>query len=444
MKSNLQIRFVRSMFIAMTLSLPQAAMANPVLPTGTWVSVGPSLSWGGDIFTAGLAVNPVDPSIIYLCVSFYNASTQKYAGLWKTTDAGSTWQKVGKIVSGPKCSDTIDEPIQIRIDPQNPQHLWAADGVRGCSGGLWESNDGGNTFSMPPAFSAKADNSVGGWTIDAYDVEIDPADSKHVLVAFHSGFENSGHAGVLETKDGGQTFIRHYPIPGVNGAGHGIFFLSNPALGVGNGNTWLLETQGDGSFRTTDGGNTWAPVTTNNLEHGGGQIYYTQAGVLYSGGYPHPMRSTDNGATWTTLIPNQNAGYLCIIGDGTTLFTGVHAQVAPPGGRAILTSPESDGLNWTNYNNQLFAGGAFSLALDRTNHILYSASTTDGLWALQLPGSATVGPARSSVAKTFTAVTGKRSVVSFTNRILISRYAAGDNRGVISFDVKGRAYRQTR
>ena len=81
-------------------------------------------------------------------------------------------------------------------------------------------------------------------------------------------------------------------------------FLYNPALGIGNSQTWLLGTQGAGYWRTTDSGATWTKVSDNNITHGGSTIYYAQNKVLYASG--RTMHSSDNGATWTNGRPGRH------------------------------------------------------------------------------------------------------------------------------------------
>jgi hypothetical protein len=65
-----------------------------------------------------MAIDPNTPSTLYLCICAYDV---QYGGLFKTTDAGSSWTKVGD----------LDEPLHLVIDPKNSNHLYCVDGVRG-------------------------------------------------------------------------------------------------------------------------------------------------------------------------------------------------------------------------------------------------------------------------------------------------------------------------
>jgi len=351
-------------------ALPAGA---PTLTPGVWTNISPAGLVFDDKPTAfgqGITLDPCNYGTIYLSIVGFDPAVAK-AGIYKSTDAGSSWTRVGH----------LDEPINIIVDPRNPQHLYASDGVRGSTMGFWVSNDAGATWTIPDGFTTTA-KSVGA-CCDVYHVDADPADYDHLLVSFHSPWSNDNFAaGVLESVDGGNTWAAHQPVSGVAGGyGYGIFFLHNPALGLGDGKTWLYGCQsGKGHWRTTDAGQTWKQVTNNSMEHGGNQIYYTKSGVLYAGGFPKVMRSMDNGATWTTVGPDVNpAGYLSVFGDGKNLYTALHNGPA-----TVITSPETDGLTWANYNSQTFAEGPFQMAFDPVNGILYASMIRAGAWALKL------------------------------------------------------------
>jgi hypothetical protein len=344
--------------------------AKPTLTVGVWTNISPVDVPFGDAFTQGMAIDPCDPATLYLTVDSFDVEVNK-AGLYKSTDAGATWKK----------TSALDEPIRIRIDPRDPRHLYAVDGVRGGTQGFWVSVDGGESFDQPEGFAAlKTTASI--FQYDTYDVAVDPSDFDHVLVSHHSAWgwtdtKWNTSSGVLESKDGGTSWIVHEPLAGW-GSGHAINFLFKPELGLGNSDTWLLGTQGPGMFRTADAGKTWTKVSDLGIQHGGGSVYYDKAGILYASGANGNLRSADNGLTWTKV--SEGKGYNAVFGDGQVLYT------APGfGPTSYFTSPEGEGTIWTPFNTtQQFSAGPFEMALDRTNGILYSANWGEGLWALKL------------------------------------------------------------
>lgn len=74
---------------------------------------------------------------------------------------------------------------------------------------------------------------------------------------------------MVECFDGGERCVAH-PVSGaIDNGGWNVFFLFDPARGVGNANTWLYMTQpggpGEGFWRTSDAGKHWTRVFTNPM-----------------------------------------------------------------------------------------------------------------------------------------------------------------------------------
>jgi MYXO-CTERM domain-containing protein len=383
----LQARRTSISLLLATIALSGRAVANPSLTQGVWQDITPPVITKGAPETCigqGVTFDPKNRSTLYWGTTPY---TEEDGGLFKSTDAGSTWARVAKVSPAYNgASDHLDMPLHIRIDPNDSNHIYAGDGVRGSSTGFFVSHDGAATFVLPQslldAFTKANIN-----TRDIYDVATDPTDFNHVLLSFHSPWnwmsaQYGTDAGVMESKDGGDTWIVHPPQTGW-GAGHAIKFLYDPGLGIGNSQTWLLGTQGDGFWRTTDGGATWTKVSNNNITHGGGTIYYAKNKMLYASG--QTMRSSDNGATWTNVGPG---GTWCVYGDGTQLYTGASFGADQP----FSVSPESDGANWKPLGAQKFPDGPYEMAYDAVNGIMYSSNWSSGVWALKVgPGDPDAG-----------------------------------------------------
>ncbi|MBK8234344.1 MAG: hypothetical protein IPK74_02190 [Deltaproteobacteria bacterium] len=340
----------------------------PMLEPGRWTDLSPPglhrpYGEAPPFGCMDIHVLPCAPSTLYL--------TTDSEGMWRSTDGGASWSTIGD----------LPEPVSpgvMEIDPADAQHMVYVGGVRGSSLGFWISNDGGDTWSTPTGFAEHADNSIGGWTNDVYHVAADPTDFDHLLLTFHSGFEFTGDAGVLESHDGGQSWTRHDAMPGW-GAGHSIWF-------VGDADTWLLGTQGDGYWRTADAGASWTQVIELDMQHGGVAAYYASNGVLYVGALGQILRSEDDGLSFDLVGPATSDGYYAVIGDGTTLY----AQLANTGGNTtgpqpFVVSPESDGFEWTVYNEQTFSDGPYRMAFDPVHRIVYASSWNEGVWALAVP-----------------------------------------------------------
>jgi hypothetical protein len=243
--------------------------------------------------TQGMTIDPCNPSTIYVCVG------DAEHGIYRST-GGGTWTRL---------DHGGGFPVRVRVDPEDPLHLYVGDGVRGGNNGFFYTLDGGVTWTLPQGFKDFADE---GGSYDVYHVEPDPTDFEHVLVSFHSAWKGEPENGVIESFDGGVTW-KKAGLPGA-GAGDGtdVYFLYEPAQGIGNAQTWLFGTQGNGHWRTTDSGENWTKVSDISMQHGGGAKYYSAQGALYVSSAQGVLKSTDNGETFTKIGLNQ--AYLSVIG----------------------------------------------------------------------------------------------------------------------------------
>ena len=337
----------------------------PAIAPGTWQQIDPPLDlnkFGADQFgfqTIGLSAS--NPKIVYVGTC--------YEGIWKTTNAGNTWAKVSVGSNGANLA--TGRNWSLAVDPTNANVVYTVAGY-GNGQGLWRSTDGGvNWKQMLPA------SVIAATTADIYSIAIDPADHKHLLLGSHSNW-GSASSGVLESKDSGLTWIIH---PGQPSWGHGhyVFFIDS--------STWLIGTQDDGFWRTTNSGGSWVKVSDEDLQHGGGQLYRASNGALYTGAVGTLLRSTNNGVSWTRVGPTTSDGYNGIIGDGTTMYAQrANTGFASTGPAPYVTSPETDGTTWTPFNGgaQLFSDGPINMVFDPVNRIIYSSNWRAGVWRLKL------------------------------------------------------------
>jgi len=307
-------------------------------------------------------------------------------GIWKSTNGGENWFKVsvGDYTNNDGSANTTGNVLDqgrnwtLAVDPTNSNIVYTVNGY-GNAQGLWKSTDGGIDWKQILTPTA------GALTPDVYRISIDPLDHLHLLVAFHSGWSGGKDAGVIESKDGGATWIAHDPVAGW-GAGHYVFFLGQDDTGKPSSDVWLLTTQGDGFWRTTDAGQMWTQVvdgSVHNMQHGGEEVYRTKNNDLYAGAVGTLLQSSNNGQSWTAVNPSATDGYNAIIGDGVDLY----AQPANTGTAnhmgGYLFSPESDGTTWTPYDDQTFLDGPMAMVYDPVTGLVYSSNWCGGVWRLK-------------------------------------------------------------
>ncbi len=98
-----------------------------------------------------LAIDPRDPNRVFAAVLGHPYGPNEERGLFRSTDGGQTWQKAIYKDENTGASD-------VEIDPSNPDVIYASmwevregpwednNEVNGTGGGLFKSNDGGNTW----------------------------------------------------------------------------------------------------------------------------------------------------------------------------------------------------------------------------------------------------------------------------------------------------------
>ena len=112
----------------------------------TWQMMGLTYSH----HTGQIQIHPTNPDIVWVGVMGSLYSKNKDRGLYKTTDGGKSWKKVLYI-------DESTGVIDIKINPSNPDILLASSWERfrqahdfignGDGSTIWRSEDGGNTWS---------------------------------------------------------------------------------------------------------------------------------------------------------------------------------------------------------------------------------------------------------------------------------------------------------
>jgi photosystem II stability/assembly factor-like uncharacterized protein len=187
----------------------------------------------GNMSLGYLAIAPSDPKILYLGTGepMHARSSTHGNGIWKSTDAGKSWTKIGleKSFFVPK----------VAVDPKNPDVVYAAaegklyDNEMDCERGLYKTTDGGKTWAN--VFPVK-DRGVA-------DFVIDPRNADVVIAA------------------GYKTYRRAW--------------------------TYIDRQPGNHLYKTTDGGKTWKELTNGlpvniNLGRTGLALYEKNPAILYA------------------------------------------------------------------------------------------------------------------------------------------------------------------
>ncbi|MEM6730401.1 MAG: glycosyl hydrolase, partial [Myxococcota bacterium] len=256
-------------------------------------SIGPALMSGR---IADIAVPAGAPNTWYVGVGS--------GGVWKTTNAGTTW----KSIFDGQGSFSIGD---VAIDPNNPHTVWVGTGENvggrhvAFGDGVYLSKDAGKTWENR---GLKASEHIG-------KIIIHPSDSNTVWVAAEGPlWSKGGDRGVYKTNDGGKTWKNVLRVGEWTGATDLEIDPRDPnvlyAAAWQRHRTVAAYVGGgpeSGIYRSVDGGENWERLETGlpkgNMGKIGLALSPMKPDVLYAaieqdrrkGGV---YRSTDRGSSW--------------------------------------------------------------------------------------------------------------------------------------------------
>ena len=199
-------------------------------------------------------------------------------GVWRSDDGGATWSLPG--------DEMASRSVRwLSVDPADPKSVWAGIEARGSGSALWRTTDGGATWKpVADAYPGGRVQATGA------PITFAPTQPKTIYVA-----STNLH---YRTDDGGKTW-RDFRVPNQDA----YVFAVHPndpkiVFAGGRGETQNLS-------RSTDGGKTWRQVGVglgkNSLHH----LVFdpTEPTTLYASGgtFATVFKSTDNGDSWSKL-----------------------------------------------------------------------------------------------------------------------------------------------
>ena len=288
---------LRPITLISTLALAAAGLAQSVDPhlyqDLQWRCIGPFR--GGR--TVGATGVPGRPNEFYIGVT--------NGGVWKTDDAGRTWQpifddqdtgSIGDVAVAPSQPDTV--------------YVGSGEGIQrpdlSVGDGMYKSTDGGKTWAHIGLGDAQQ---IGG-------LAVDPRDANKVFVAaLGHPYGPNPTRGIFRTVDGGKTWQKVLYKNDTTGAFQVTIDPKNPDtvyadLWEGQQGPWengYLNGPNNGLFKSTDGGSTWNQLTSLPKEVGrigfgispsNPQIIYATVDAGDKGGI---YKTEDGGTTWKMM-----------------------------------------------------------------------------------------------------------------------------------------------
>ena len=277
----------------------------------TWNSIFDGQPTGS---VGALAVAASNPDIIYVGSGegLRRPDLSVGNGIYKSTDAGRTWQHLGEEGSGLRNAQQI---ASIIVDPKNPNRLFVA--AQGhpygpnSERGIFRSLDGGQSFQRV----LYQDENVGGM-----DLVFDPRNSQVVFASMWSsrrppwttgsGYNGPG-SGLYKSTDGGSTWRQL--TKGLPGEAEGIGRIG-PAVSPSDPErmyAWVNlnnagARKGSGIYRSDDAGESWQRVNDEERIWGRGddfgcvRVDPRNKDVIYVAN-TSTYKSTDAGKTFTAI-----------------------------------------------------------------------------------------------------------------------------------------------
>ncbi|MFN8270816.1 MAG: T9SS type A sorting domain-containing protein [Chitinophagaceae bacterium] len=325
---------------------------------GVWKSTDAGSSWTalGDNYPvtsiADIAIDATDGNNIYVATgdgAGYELGTDFWggvytAGILRSTDGGATWFVSGKILP----QDYIDIIQRLIINPSNNKVLLAATRL-----GIYRSIDGGSKWKLV-------------LSSHCYDMEWNTADPKTVYAG--------GDGNLYKSIDGGSTwnYLR-------TGAGAGRMSIE-----VSKQNSSVIYILTSSSFqKTTDGGTSW---TTQTYPSGAGFYGYydlmlscsdANSNYLIAGGL-NTVKSTNGGASWSYV---DNSSYTA----PNYVHADKHAGIFFPGSTTSFVVGTDGGIfktvnggsNWTDLSNGLMIAQIYRIGTTPQNPNLVTSGWQD-------------------------------------------------------------------
>jgi photosystem II stability/assembly factor-like uncharacterized protein len=305
----------------------------------TWNTTGISFSASDNMIINKLLIDPTNHNVLYAAI--YNSLGSSNAGLYKTTDGGSTWNKLSSNMY-----------VDLEFKPGNSQVIYAGTKV----GHIYRSTDAGVNWSL-----IVDQYSAGGRRVN---LAVSAADATVVYAVMAK--TDGGLFGVYKSSDSGNSFALVYDgsaanhnllgwvTDGSDSGGQGGYDLT---IAVDPSNANIVYVGGVNSHKSTNGGSTWTAV---NCWTSSGTYNKNGAPTVHADKHMMKIRSSDN-----TLFETNDGGiYYTTDGGGswTDKTNGiVPSQMYRLGVSATTSGDVITGLQ--DNGTKLYSGGTWGYAL---------------------------------------------------------------------------------
>jgi photosystem II stability/assembly factor-like uncharacterized protein len=313
---------------------------------------------------ARIVIDPKDPNVVYVAVLGHLFGPNKERGVFKTTDGGKTWTNVKFIDEDTGFTDLV-------IDPADSKTLYAASYQRrrtswgfnggGPGSGLWKTTDAGKNWTRIQG------NGFPEGLLGRMGIDVSRSNPNIIYAQIEVG-TSAGTGGDEPTPGGAGASPTPTPSPSATPTG-------SPTP----------DPKKAGIWRSDDKGKTWHVVSTcfnaGNCNENNRPMYYSQIRVdpsnpenVFVGGLNF-SRSTDGGKTFKSLQPGiaHSDHHACWIDPKN----GKHILIGNDGG---LDVSYDQGDTWE-FINTIVASQFYAVAADmRKPYYVYGGLQDNGSW----------------------------------------------------------------
>jgi photosystem II stability/assembly factor-like uncharacterized protein len=297
-----------------------------------------------------LSVAPSDPSVVYALSGRFHRSA----------DRGSTWANP-RVIGGAMNSAFL----ALAVDPQNPSIAYA-----GGAPGVYKTLDGGGTWSPTGALPGQVES-----------LSISPRQPSNIYAGLFSG-------GVYKSINAGETWtVANTGLPDTF-----LASVNNFVIDPNDDQKIWATVSGEGVYRTTNGGNSWQRASNGlpNLWFDALAFEPNPPATLYAGtrfGITGGVfKSTDGGDSWSEVnggLPQQPYPEINdLVFDPIPPFT-LYA------GTSTGVYRRTSGGPWTPLNTGLAYLNVRSLTVDGAGRRLHAGTDGNGVFTSALPVSTT-------------------------------------------------------
>ncbi|HWN82908.1 MAG TPA: hypothetical protein VNM87_12480, partial [Candidatus Udaeobacter sp.] len=330
----------------------------------TWTNIGLS----DTRYIGRVVIDPTNTQRIFVAAMGALFSTNPERGIYRSTDAGQSWQHVLSVTDSTGAIDLV-------IDRAQPNRIYAATWERirhphtrrygGPTSAVYRSTDGGTSWSIlggglpsPAAVNGRIGLAIGN-------------SNPNILYAIYAD-QIGNFAGVYKSTNGGDTWVRTNDgaLAGAY-ASYGWWFGN---IRVDPVNPDRVFVVGFNVYRSTNGGASWSQIGANmHVDHHAFEYVANATGMqIFEGNDGGLYRSSDGGNSWSEILNLPITQFYTVAVDhqlphrryGGTQDNGTNRTL-------------SGGVNdWA----EIYGGDGFYVNVDPTNNnFIYAESQYGGL-----------------------------------------------------------------